>query len=92
MDKVLSNHQLYRRRGERITDWLTRFDEAEDQLHETGIEMADISEIKGYFLFTRAGLNEERRERLLGSLPDDSYPATIIRAKPVRQFGRIDIN
>lgn len=92
MDKVFSSNQLYRRKGERITDWLTRFDEAEDQLKENGIDLEAITEIKGYFLFTRAGLNEERRERLLASLPDDSYPAMVIRAKLVRQFGRIHIN
>ena len=43
MDKVFSSTQLYRRKGEQITHWLTRFDEAEDQLKENGIDLETIA-------------------------------------------------
>ena len=39
MDKMFSSLQLYRREGERITAWLTRFDEAHDQLKKNDIDI-----------------------------------------------------
>ena len=75
-----------RRRGERVTDWLTRFEEGLTKLREDDIDLLELEDVAGWFLLFRAGLTPERKERIIGTLPDEHFPFEPIKRSLIRLF------
>ena len=65
---------LARRQGEPITTWLVRYEEALGKRKTVGIDLvALLPDIAGWQALNLAGLSEDRLERVVMKLPDDSY-------------------
>ena len=75
-----------RRRAERITDWLTRFEEGISRLIEDEVDLTKIEDVAGWFLLFRAGLTVDRKERVVASLPDEHFPYEAIKKSLIRMY------
>ena len=57
-----------------MSAWLTRYDEAITLLAQDDIDILSLEDVAGWMAIQKAGLTEERRERLTSSLPDEHFP------------------
>ena len=92
MTKFFGQHEYFRRRGERISEYSIRWDESVERLEEAGVDVMKMEDIPGWFFLRGAGLNLERRERVLGQLKDDHYPIEDIKNICIRFFPDIHTN
>ena len=72
--KFFEQREYFRRRGERISEYIIRWDESVERLEEAGVDVMKMEDIPGWFFLHGAGLNLESRERVFGQLKDDRYP------------------
>ena len=86
MTKFFEQREYFRGRGERISEYIIRWDESVERLEEAGVDVMKMEDIPGWFFLRRAGLNLERRERILGQLKDDHYPIEDIKNICIRFF------
>ena len=64
---------LARRLGEPITTWLVQYEEASGKLKQVSIDLVTLlPDIAGWQALHLAGLFEDRMERVVTKLPDDS--------------------
>ena len=87
----IAGTRYHRRRGERMSEWLVRYDEGLSTLADQGVDMSAMGDLAGWFLLMRAGLTAERRERVIASLEDDRYDPAVIRPILIRQFQELHI-
>ena len=66
----LGTTKLQRSRDERITDHITSFEEGTKTPQDTAMNLLNIVDIPGWMLVRGAGLDLERRERLITALLD----------------------
>ena len=92
MTRFFEQHEYFRRRGERISEYIIRWDESVERLQEAGVDVMKMEDIPGWFFLRGAGLNLERRERVLGQLKDDHYPVEDIKNICIRFFPDIHTN
>ena len=92
LSEFIAGHKAHRRRGERISDWLVRYQECMDALADVGVDMSAMGDINGWFILMRAGLTPERRERVIAALDDEDYNAVQIKAILMRQFGDLHVS
>ena len=63
----------YRRQaGERLVDWITRWDEGVHKLEEDGIKLLSVKEIAGWFFLKMSALSPQRTELVLTKTPQTS--------------------
>ena len=86
--EFFSSTKYHRRSGERINEWMLRFEEGLDRLKEDGIDLVqNLEDIAGWMMVMRAGLSSERRERCLAAIPlVRPYLLAQIRPVLLRQF------
>jgi hypothetical protein len=89
LHEFFATNRYHRRSGERVTDWCTRFEEGLSKLKEDDIDLEKLPDVAGWQFLHKAGLTEERRERVLAKLPDEHFPLKEIRAIVVRLFPTI---
>ena len=92
MTKFFEQHEYFRRRGERISEYIIHWDESAERLEEAGVDVMKMEDIPGWFFLRGAGLNLERRERVLGQPKDDHYPIEDARNICIRFFPDIHTN
>ena len=84
---------LARRLGEPVTTWLVRYEEMLGKLKRVNIDLqALLPDIAGWQALNMAGLNEDRLERIVSKLPDDSYPLDRIQEELNRVYATIHIS
>eukprot|EP00959_Pyramimonas_sp_CCMP1952_P182588 3818433-Pyramimonas_sp.AAC.1 len=86
LEQFSESTQHRRRRGERMTDWLIRFDTGLQQLRENEVDLDALDDVAGWFLMRKAGPTAERRECVVGNLPDEHSGYQRIRGLLVRMF------
>ena len=97
LNEFFSTPSKYDRRpAERITDWITRFDEGEMRLSEHGVDLARLEDVRGWFFLKKAKLdmrskNNEREERVLAALTSDEFPLAVLKPMFIRMFGSIHL-
>ena len=86
------SNMLQRKRGERITDYITRFEEGIKTLEDNDINLLTIDDVPGRMLMRKASLTQERRERLIAALPDEHFAINDVKRVLVRLFPELHIN
>lgn len=86
MKEFFATRRYWRRTGERISDYLVRFDEGVNQLVEDGVDLTGVPDLLGFFFFYMLNLSPERQERLLGTLPDEHYRLPELKRGALRLF------
>ena len=86
------SNKLQRKRGERITDYITRFEEGIKTLQDNDIDLLTIDDVPGWMLMRKASLTQERRERLIAALPDEHFAINDVKRVLVRLFPELHIN
>ena len=67
MEDFFAGHKFARRTGERITDWISRWDEGVRKLSDDGIALEN--DLSGFFFTKMANLTAIRRELVLAKVP-----------------------
>ena len=67
LSEFFGSRRYYRRQGQRMTDYVTTFDEGVTQMASDGINVEALKDVLGWFFLQYSGLSAERRERVLGS-------------------------
>ena len=67
LEMFFASNKLQRKRSERVTVCITRFEE------DNEINLLTIDDVPGWMLMSKAGLTQERRERLIAALPDERF-------------------
>ena len=84
----LWHKHLYRRRGERIIDWCTRFRDVRSQLAQEGITFSE--EDAGWHLRDKSGLSDERLE-LLDTATGSSCEHVKVQSELIRLFRKVHL-
>ena len=87
-----ASNKLQRKRGERITDYITRFEEGIKTLQDNDINLLTIDDVPGWMLIRKASLTQERRERLIAALPDEHFAIDDVKRVFMRLFPELHIN
>ena len=68
LEMFFVSNKLQRKRGERITDYITRFEEGIKTLQDNDLNLLTIDDVPGWMLMRKASLTQERRERLINDV------------------------
>ena len=75
---------LARTKGEPIAMWFVRFHEQLGKLNRVGIDIVtSLPDVAGWQALNLAGLTEDRIERVVSRLPDDTFPLDTISTRGV---------
>ena len=91
-EMFFASNKLQRKRGERITDYITRFEEGIKTLQDNEINLLTIDDVLGSMLMRKASLTQEQRERLIAALPDEHFAINDVKRVLVRLFPELRIN
>ena len=73
---------LARTKGEPIAMWLVRFYEQLGKLNRVGLDIVtSLPDVAGWQALNLAGLMEDRVERVVSRLPDETFPLDTISAE-----------
>ena len=85
MTDFFETHKYHRAPGERMAEWITRWDEAVARLQEDGVDIVTgIPDLAGWFLLRMSNLSAFRRETVVGTFRDDSYQVPVIKRALLR--------
>ncbi|CAK0899794.1 unnamed protein product, partial [Prorocentrum cordatum] len=80
-----------RRPGERMMDYVARFEEGVQKFDDDGVRFADQHDILGWWFLEKCCLSAERRERVVSQLPDDKYAYRDIKTIAIWIFPDLQI-
>ena len=84
---------LARTKGEPIAMWLVRYNEQLGKLNRVGLDIAtSLPDVAGWQALNLAGLTEDRIERVVSRLPDDTFPLDTISAELHRVFASVHMS
>ncbi|CAE8582262.1 unnamed protein product, partial [Polarella glacialis] len=86
MRKFTGTAKFWRRPGERVTDFIPRWDEGVSHLSAAGVDLSILPDLLGYYFLTMLNLYQERKERLLASLPDEHFDLQVLKEKAIQFF------
>ena len=87
------NDSLARTKGEPIAMWLVRYNEQLGKLNRVGIDIVTaLPDVAGWQALNLAGLTEDRIERVVSRLPDDTFPLDTISAELNRVFASVHLS
>ena len=92
LEMFFASNQLQRKRGDRVTDYITRFEEGIKTLQDNEINLLIIDDVPGWMLMRKKSLTQERRERLIAALPDEHFAINDMKLVLVRLFPELHIN
>ena len=81
-----------RKRGERLTDYITRFEVGIKTLQDNDINLLTMDDVPGWMLMRKASLTQERRERMIAAVPDEHLRINDVKRVLVRLFPELHIN
>ena len=91
LEMFFASNKLQRKRRERITDYITMFEEGIKTLQDNDISLLTIDDVPGWMM-RKASLTQERRERLIAALPDEHFAINDVKRVLVRPFPELHIN
>ena len=92
LEMFLASNKLQRKRGECITDCITRFEEGIKTLQDNEMNLLTVDDVPGWMLMRKASLTQERRERLIAALPNEHFAINDVKRVSVRLFPELHIN
>ena len=92
LEMFFASNKLQRKRGERTTDYITRFEEGIKTPQDNDINLLTIDDVPGWMLMRKASLTQERRERLIAALPDEHFAINDVKRVLVRLFPELHIS
>ena len=92
LQMIFATNKLHRKRGERVTDYITRFEEGIKTLQDNEIILLTIDDVPSWMLMRKASSTQERRERLIAALPDEHFGMNDVIRVLVRPFPELHIN
>ena len=92
LEMFFATNKLKMMRGERVTDYITRFEEGTKTLQDNEINLLTIDDVPGWMLMRKASLTQERRERLIAALPDEHFRINSVKRVLVKLFPDLHIN
>ena len=87
-----AKNKLQRKRGERVTDYITRFEEGVRTLQDNEINLLTIDDVSGWVLMRKANLTQEQSEKLIAALPYEHFRINDVKRFLVRLFPEVHIN
>ena len=82
-----SDDSLARTKGEPIAMWLVRYNEQLGKLNRVGLDVVtSLPDVAGWQALNLAGLTEDRIERVVSRLPDDTFALDAISVELNRVF------
>ena len=76
-----------RRSGERIAEWISRWDDGLDKLGQDGVDFAATGDLAGWFFLQHSGLSEDRIEMVRASVPmDREFNLPLVKSAVLRLF------
>ena len=79
LSEFFRSKRYHRASTERVSDWLTRFEEGLNRLRDDGVDITKVGDLVGWYMLDMCSLSAERRERVLGALPDENYLENDVR-------------
>ena len=79
MEEFSTSRRHFRKRGQRMAEYMVMWDAAVEKMLEVGIDVVAWGDLAGWLFLRGAGLIQDRHERVLMALPDDSYPLDKLR-------------
>ena len=92
LEMFFASNTVQRKRGERITEYITRFEESIKTLQDNYINLLTVDDVPGWMLMRKASLTQERRERLIAALRDEHFAINDVKRVLVRLFSELHIN
>ena len=89
LSEFFRSKRYHRANTERVSDWLTRFEEGLNRLRDDGVDITKVGDLVGWYMLDMCSLSAERRERVLGALPDENYLENDVRRTLLRLFADI---
>lgn len=86
MAESFQTTRYQRRRGERITDFINRFDEAIQRLPNDGVSFGEEQHVSSGFFLQWLSLAAERRERVAAALQDKDYKLEQVKSIVIQMF------
>ncbi|CAE8585764.1 unnamed protein product [Polarella glacialis] len=86
MTEFTRSTKYWRRAGERVTDWVPRWDEGVHLLANAGVDLQTIPDLLGHYFYVMINVGPEHRERLLASLPGEHFDLKILKEKAIQYF------
>ena len=84
---------LARTKGEPIAMWLVRYNEQLGKLNRVGLDIAtSLPDVAGWQALNLAGLTDDRIERVVSRLPDDTFPLDAISVELNRVFASVHMS
>ena len=84
---------LARTKGEPIAMWLVRCNEQLGNLNRVGLDIViSLQDVAGWQALNLAGLTDDRIERVVSQLPDDSFPLDAISVELNRVFASVHMS
>ena len=84
---------LARTKGEPIAMWLVRYNEQLGKLKRVGLDIVtSLPDVAGWQALNLAGLTEDRIERVVSRLPDDTFPLDAISVELNRVFASVHMS
>ena len=91
MREFFKEERYARRPGERLTDWLPRWDLGLERLRRDGVDLAGIDDLSGWYFLEHARLGETRLELVRTSIQDPAqqYHLGTLRQIVLRLFPHV---
>ena len=84
---------MARMKGELIARWLVRYNEHLGKLNRVGLDIVtSLPDVAGWQALNLAGLTEDRIERVVSRLPDDTFPLDAISVELNRVFASVHMS
>ena len=84
---------LARTKGEPIAMWLVRYNEQLGKLNRVGLDIVtSLPDVAGWQALNLAGLTEDRIERVVSRLPDDTFPLDAISVEINRVLASVHMS
>ncbi|CAK0841034.1 unnamed protein product, partial [Prorocentrum cordatum] len=90
--EFFESQRYNRRSGERITDFIPRFEEGLQRLEDVGVQFADEDDVLGWWFLKKCTLNAERHEQVVAALRDEKYRFTHVKKIVARLFPNLHVN
>jgi hypothetical protein len=92
MTEFFRDPKFHRQLGERVSDYITRFDETLALLKDSGFDAESVPDLAGWAFIHMMRLNEEREERLISKVPDDEFPLAELKRHALSIFGSLHVH